>query len=86
MALLRKDRYYYWKGTGGVTNYLGTEDRPKTGEIEEAIKKIKKRRAKLDSELNTLKKLLEKVVEKAQDPPKAITLEDMGGSTQGEDG
>ena len=60
MAVYKRGRYYYWKNTGGVTLYLGSETKTKAATIKEAIKRIETRKAKLEKDLNTLKALLEK--------------------------
>ena len=60
MAIFKRGRYYYWKNIGGVTLYLGTEDKTKAATIREAIRRIETRKAKLEKDLDTLKTLLEK--------------------------
>ena len=60
MAVYKRGRYYYWKNTGGITLYLGSETKTKATTIKEAIKRIETRKAKLEKDLDTLKTLLEK--------------------------
>jgi hypothetical protein len=58
LAVLKRGRYYYWKNSGGVTIYLGSEDKPKRAPIHDAIEKLEKRKARLERDLQTLRSLL----------------------------
>jgi len=61
LAIFKRDgRYLYWKAAHGKSIYLGTEKTPKKDRITQVIKLLEEKVEADQTDLEMLKKLLEK--------------------------